>query len=196
MYFEKEKSKHRLLLRRPALLLIDFQNYFCRKDGKAYLAGVERMLPVAQRLLKIFVNKELPVVVTIHRRNSRSMMRWWNNSIEDDQAEPCLDCTGAILLYKDSYDAFYMTNLEEILREKKVEQIVLGGVMTHLCVETTARSAFVRGFDVVVVEDVCWDKEDWYHFASLKNLAHGFAVITNSDELICALESLEPVRQV
>lgn len=196
MYFEKEKAKHRLLLTRPALILIDLQNYFCRKDGKAYLIGVERMLPVAQRLLKIFVNKELPVIVTIHRGNSPSMMRWWNNSIEDDQAEPCLDCTDAILLYKGSYDAFYMTNLEEILREKKVEQVVLGGVMTHLCVETTARSAFVRGFDVVVVEDICWDKEDWYHFASLKNLAHGFAVITNSGELICALQSLEPVQQV
>ncbi|WP_448522363.1 isochorismatase family cysteine hydrolase [Pseudothermotoga sp.] len=196
MYFERERTKHPLVLSRPALLLVDLQKYFCQTEGKAYLPGVERILPTAQKLLNAFVEKDLPTIVTIHKGNSPSMMRWWNNIVDGDQTEPCLDCRGSIVLYKDSYDAFHMTDLEEILSKRKVKQLVLGGVMTHLCVETTARSAFVRGFDVVVVEDVCWDKNDWYHFAALKNLAHGFGVITNSGELLCALESLELDRQV
>ncbi|WP_448521892.1 isochorismatase family cysteine hydrolase [Pseudothermotoga sp.] len=196
MYFERERTKHPLVLSRPALLLVDLQKYFCQKEGRAYLPGVERILRTAQKLLNAFVEKDLPTIVTIHRGNSPSMVRWWNNVVDDDQTEPCLDCRGSIILYKDSYDAFHMTDLEEILRKRKIEQLVLGGVMTHLCVETTARSAFVRGFDVIVVEDVCWDKNDWYHFAALKNLAHGFGVITNSGELLCALGSLELDRQV
>ncbi len=196
MYFESERIKHPLVLSRPALLLVDLQKYFCQKEGRAYLPGVERILRTAQKLLNAFVEKDLPTIVTIHRGNSPSMVRWWNNVVDDDQTEPCLDCRGSIILYKDSYDAFHMTDLEEILRKRKIEQLVLGGVMTHLCVETTARSAFVRGFDVIVVEDVCWDKNDWYHFAALKNLAHGFGVITNSGELLCALGSLELDRQV
>ena len=196
MYFERERTKHPLVLSKPALLLIDLQKYFCQREGKAYLPGVERILPTAQKLLKAFVEKDLPVIMTIHRGNSPSMMRWWNNVVEDEQSEPSLDCAGTILLYKDSYDAFYMTDLEETLRKRRVEQIIIGGVMTHLCVETTARSGFVRGFDVIIVEDVCWDKDDWYHFAALKNLAHGFSVITNSNELLCALRSLVLDRQV
>ncbi|WP_448517143.1 isochorismatase family cysteine hydrolase [Pseudothermotoga sp.] len=196
MYFERERTKHPLVLSRPALLLVDLQKYFCQKEGRAYLPGVERILRTAQKLLNAFVEKDLPTIVTIHRGNSPSMVRWWNNVVDDDQTEPCLDCRGSIILYKDSYDAFHMTDLEEILSKRKVKQLVLGGVMTHLCVETTARSAFVRGFDVIVVEDVCWDKNDWYHFAALKNLAHGFGVITNSGELLCALGSLELDRQV
>ncbi|WP_448531360.1 isochorismatase family cysteine hydrolase [Pseudothermotoga sp.] len=196
MYFESERTKHPLVLSKPALLLVDLQKYFCQKEGRAYLPGVERILPKAQKLLNAFVEKDLPTIVTIHKGNSPSMVRWWNNVVDDDQTEPCLDCRSSIILYKDSYDAFHMTDLEEILRKMKVKQLVLGGVMTHLCVETTARSAFVKGFDVVVVEDVCWDKNDWYHFAALKNLAHGFGVITDSGELLCALESLELDRQV
>jgi isochorismate hydrolase len=196
VYLESERTKHPLVLSKPALLLVDLQKYFCQKEGRAYLPGVERILPKAQKLLNAFVEKDLPTIVTIHKGNSPSMVRWWNNVVDDDQTEPCLDCRSLIILYKDSYDAFHMTDLEEILRKMKVKQLVLGGVMTHLCVETTARSAFVKGFDVVVVEDVCWDKNDWYHFAALKNLAHGFGVITDSGELLCALESLELDRQV
>lgn len=46
-----------------------------------------------------------------------------------------------------------------------------------------------------MVEDALWDKNEWYHFSSLKNLAHGVAYIAKTEEILCALESLEQGQQ-
>jgi isochorismate hydrolase len=108
---------------------------------------------------------------------------WAKLAIEKDLVD--------VLIYKDSYDAFYMTELEDILKAKSADQLIISGVMTHLCCETTARSGFVRGYEIVMVEDCLWDKDEWYHYASLKNLAHGFAVVSTSQEIV---EQLKFVR--
>lgn len=115
------------------------------------------------------------------------MKEWWNDDLEPCEVEPCLDSQGVVKIEKNTYDAFYNTELETILKKLGVNQVFLTGVRTHLCVETTARGAFVRGFNVVVVHDACFDRDDWYHFASLKNLAHGFAVLASTEEVLCAL---------
>lgn len=117
------------------------------------------------------------------------MKSWWTKEVSERWAQYYLKVDPKHFIFKNTYDAFYQTELEKILIEQKVDQLIFTGVMTHLCVETTARSAFVRGFEVVLVQDATWDKNDWYHFASLKNLAHGFAVVCTAQEILCALES-------
>jgi len=54
--------------------------------------------------------------------------------------------------------------------------VVICGVMTHLCCETTARSAFMRGFEVFFTVDGTATYTEAFHRASLLNLSHGFAV--------------------
>ncbi|AEH51501.1 isochorismatase family protein [Pseudothermotoga thermarum] len=189
MFFFEETKKHKLNLSKPALLIIDMQNYFCDKSSPAYLSGVENVIPKMETLSRKFFQLGYLVIATIHVGASRMMKEWWGNEIGQEFARFSLNVEPTKILFKNTYDAFYGTDLEEILLSNKVEQVVLTGVMTHLCVETTARSAFVKGFEVVVVEDATWDKNDWYHFASLKNLAHGFAVICKADDVICTLES-------
>ncbi len=188
VFFHKERERHSLVISSPALLCIDLQSYFCKDSGKAYLFGVEQIIPKIDLLISVFEKRSLPVICTVHEQNSDNMQRWWKNTIQDDQTELCVNGKNAFVLKKNTYDAFYNTKLEEFLKEKKIDQLFVTGVMTHLCVETTVRSAFVRGFDVSVVFDACWDKDDWYHFSSLKNMAHGFATIVSTEELICALQ--------
>ena len=62
---------------------------------------------------------------------------------------------GEVVIEKSTYDAFHGTDAEGILNEMGVKEVVIAGVMTHLCVETTARSSFVRDFDVTVVLVSC-----------------------------------------
>lgn len=171
----------------PALIVMDIQKYFCHPSGRAYLPGVEKILPNLKTLLEAFRRKDLPVIFTLHTSNSQHMKEWWNDDLEPCEVEPCLDSQGVVKIEKNTYDAFYNTELETILKKLGVSQVFLTGVRTHLCVETTARGAFVRGFNVVVVHDACFDRDDWYHFASLKNLAHGFAVLASTEEVLCAL---------
>jgi len=68
-----------------------------------------------------------------------------------------------------------------------VETVVIAGVMTHICVDSTARDAFQLGFDVVVVSDACASKHRELHNASLLTLSHAVARVASSPDVIAAL---------
>ncbi|MGC8821249.1 MAG: isochorismatase family cysteine hydrolase [Fervidobacterium sp.] len=186
--FYLERQKHKLALGKPALLVIDVQNYFFDRNSPAYLRDSERVLENIQRLLEILKGR-LSIIATIHSAGSRNMEKWWGNIVESEWARPMIrkDYFDLVIL-KDTYDAFFNTSLDSYLRANNVDQLLITGVMTHLCCETTARSGFVRGYEIVMIEDCLWDKDEWYHFASLRNLAHGFALISSSSEIIDLFE--------
>ncbi len=58
-----------------------------------------------------------------------------------------------VVVHKSSSDAFLETNLAEVLRDLKVDRIVIGGMQSEFCVDATARAAASRGFDVVLLAD-------------------------------------------
>ena len=84
---------------------------------------------------------------------------------------------------KNTYSAFRNTRLEEQLREMGVEEVIVTGVMTNLCCETTAREAFVRGFRVFFSTDATATSDLELHEATLKNLAYGFAYFVDCKRL-------------
>ena len=80
------------------------------------------------------------------------------------------------------------TDLEKILRAGSINQVVITGVMTHLCCEATARSAFMRGFEVFFAIDGSATYNEPFHRATLWNASHGFAVPVLVNEIISAME--------
>jgi isochorismate hydrolase len=189
--FYLERTRHPLRISKPAILVIDVQQYFFSESSPAFLKGSWRVRENIQTFLKRIrqlsegLSLSIPVIATIHKGGSENMKKWWGNVVEDVWAKLAIEENLVdVVIYKDSYDAFYMTELEDILRAKSADQLIISGVMTHLCCETTARSGFVRGYEIVMVEDCLWDKDEWYHYASLKNLAHGFAVVSTSQEIV------------
>jgi isochorismate hydrolase len=74
--------------------------------------------------------------------------------------------------------------MESALRAWGSTCVVVAGVMTHLCCESTARDAFMRGFDVVVAADGTATLNEALHVASLRGLSHGFAVPARVSELM------------
>ena len=82
----------------------------------------------------------------------------------------------ARIIDKSYYDAFYNSELEKILKSHHIEQLFITGVMAHLCCETTARSAFTRGFEVFFTIDGTATYNSAFHLGTLMNLAHGFAI--------------------
>ena len=65
-----------------------------------------------------------------------------------------------------------------------METIVICGVMTHLCVETSARHAFILDFQPVVVSDACAGKNARFHESSIAALAYAFAYTPRSYEIL------------
>jgi nicotinamidase-related amidase len=74
---------------------------------------------------------------------------------------------GDLLITKRSWGAFYGTELDQQLRRRGIRTIVLGGVATNFGVESTARAAFDRGYELIFAEDA---------MSSLNAEAHNFAV--------------------
>jgi nicotinamidase-related amidase len=179
-----------------ALLVIDMQGWFLDKESHAFLPDGVMIIPRVRALAQAFTAAGLPLIFTRHintKENAGSMATWWSDLIRPDDPHSAitrkLDTEGGVVLVKSQYDAFHGTRLETMLREKGIERVVITGVATHLCCETTARSAFVKGFRVTVPYDATATYDESHHLAALLNLSHGFATITSTDALKRAVHS-------
>ncbi|MCL0075285.1 isochorismatase family protein [Dehalococcoidia bacterium] len=189
----KLRASHDVTLdpRRSALVIVDMQRYFLEDSSHAFIPAARAIVPRLTKLIQAYSQHGLPIVFTRHLNtdaNAGMMSRWWQDLIRaDDPASeiiPEFDLSQGVVIEKSQYDAFYETALDEMLREKGVTQIVICGVMSHLCCETTARSAFVRGFEVFFTVDGTATYTEAFHRATLLNLAHGFAVPVFIDEVL------------
>jgi nicotinamidase-related amidase len=173
-----------------ALLVLDMQNYFLRDDSHAFIPSAPAILPNLQNLVEKFYAWDRPVILTHHVNTDADagmMSRWWRDIIRPDslagEIHSSLDTAKGVVIPKTQYDAFYNTPLEETLRGRGVEQVVITGVMTHLCCETTARSAFAHGFHVFFCVDGTATYTEEFHRASVLNLSHGFALPVLCEEI-------------
>jgi len=114
--------------------------------------------------------------------------KWWGDLIQygskDWELIKAIEPPdGDGILDKNRYSAFHETGLGDSLKSRKIEELVITGVLTNCCCETTARDAFVRDFRVFFVSDATATVDTDLHLASLKNLAFGFAHIVSTDGL-------------
>lgn len=178
-----------------ALLALDMQTYFLDVASHACVPSAAAILPGVRALAEAFAARRRPLFFTRHlntEQNAGQMAVWWRDLLTADhpfsQISPEFDLSAGIVVHKPQYDAFYATSLEEQLRASKVSQVVICGVMTHLCCETTARSAFGRGFQVFFCADGTATYTEAFHRATLLNLAHGFATLVKVADILEALE--------
>jgi ureidoacrylate peracid hydrolase len=76
-----------------------------------------------------------------------------------------------LVVDKVRFDAFQWTSLEPLLRGLGVAALMICGVVTNICVETTARSAFMRDFPVILLADCCAAKTRRLHDLSIEVLS-------------------------
>ena len=91
------------------------------------------------------------------------------------------------MIYKNRYSGFYGTDLAERLDRDRVRTVVVTGVLSHVCVDTTARDAFARDLDVVVVRDAVAGVDARLHRAALQNLAETVGAVVPADEVYPAI---------
>ena len=173
--------------KKSAMLVLDMQKFFLSKESHAYIPSAEAIIPIINELITIYYEKNLPVIFTKHintKENAGKMERWWRKLIKKENPLSKIVqnfyLSKGIVINKAQYDAFYNTELDKILNKNNVEQLIITGVMTHLCCETTARSAFIRGYDVFFLIDGTATYNEYFHIATILNLAHGFASLVLS----------------
>lgn len=94
---------------------------------------------------------------------------------------------GELVVNKTTYGTFSSTGLDHALRSLGITSLVVGGVVTNVCVETTARDAADRGYEVVLLEDGCAAFSPEIHEATLLSFQGPFGRVRTADEVLAAL---------
>ncbi|MGB3222737.1 MAG: cysteine hydrolase family protein [Desulforhopalus sp.] len=139
-----------------ALIIVDIQNdYF--PGGKIELVGIEEAAKNAQLALKLFRAKKLPIFHIRHLSNKDG-----NFFIPETHGaeihESVSPQNGEYLIQKNFPNSFRGTSLKDQLQGLDVQEVVICGAMTHMCIDTTVRAAFDMGLGCVVVSNACATK--------------------------------------
>lgn len=101
---------------------------------------------------------------------------------------------GELVINKTSRSAFNSTAIERVLLNLGVEGLVVAGVTTSSCVDTTARDAADRGFKVAVVEDASAEIDEPSHDAALRQFAVRWGRVWTTDEALAAVAAMQARR--
>ena len=182
--------------------------------ARYYLSRLtETVIPNAERLLGGFRAAGCRVVFTRHgplladgsdmiaRRRRRDVdslalsgapALWPRGTFEHEVVAALAPATGELVIDKNTSSVFNSTGLEWLLRNMEVETLVLAGMATDMCVETTARDAADRGFNVIVVEDATATYFEHHHRAALSGFARVFGQVWGTAQVLDALSPPRP----
>jgi len=186
---------------KTALLIIDMQNFFAEMTSNC-LANI-------LRLSEHFRQSGMDQIFTQHGHSkdelsgkvkNQLVRKWgadgsiaigssdWKLMPEIEKAWKAVGGDKIPIISKNTYDAFINTDLDSVLHKKGIERVVVCGVMTDCCCDTTARSAFNRGFETWLVSDATGSEDKTQHQAGLKGFGFAFGDVVDTDEVIKRLD--------
>jgi len=200
---------------RTALVVIDVQNDFCHPDGLFPRLGadISAMEPAAARIADLVAEaRRLDVLILWVRATYDPVVR--SATFDDALDKPGLDANGCqtgtfgaewygglgpdpdaaneVELLKHRYSAFWDSPIDLYLRSNAIENVILTGVITSGCVESTGRDAFFRNYFVVIPEDTCASHSKERHDASLRKFAQTMGTVPTSAEVLDIWQGASP----
>jgi len=183
-----------------ALLVIDMQKDYCCEGGTFDRRGFDikpaqelaprlnQFLEKARRALKFVIHLKMTKIPGLL---SEAMQEQYARHGVDRKYDPAygdfygvVPQEGDIVISKYRYSGFVSTYLDQLLRANRVETLIITGITTSVCVESTARDAFMRDYRVVVPRDltegVSPEAKEW----SLKNIDLFFGEVVESKDLM------------
>jgi ureidoacrylate peracid hydrolase len=198
-----------------ALLVVDMQNGFCHRNGsfEQMTRGrglsidmcVDAVSPVG-RLVTEARSSHVPIIFTRYvyhpgyvdggillekypemEEIGSLAAGSWDAEIVDELAP----APGDFVIDKSRYSAFYGTRLEPVLNGLGVRSLIICGVTTNICVETTARDASQRDYRVFVVREATGELTRERHENALAILQYGFGWVVSLDETLMAIRAAQ-----
>jgi ureidoacrylate peracid hydrolase len=192
-----------------ALIVVDMQNGFCHPDGsvgarldisahRAVVPRIKELVDAAHQAgLPVFWSQQqhLPGDAALKRHRLSNHLQkleyvpclrgTWDAEILDD-LQPSIG-PDDVLIPKHRASAFYNTTLEVHLRMLGVDTLVITGVSTSYCVDSTIRDAYARDFDLLIVEDACAAPWRDLHDAVMRNAAIFHGAVSTTEQTVAAL---------
>ena len=188
-----------------ALMIVDMQNGFCHPDGSFAGLGFDismfaGAIEGCAKLVRAAHACDVPVIYTRYvyqpgyqdgglltnelfpaiKESNHLAAGSWDADIVDELTPEDHD----LVIEKSRYSSFYGTRLEPILSNKQIKSLVVAGVTTNMCVESTVRDASQRDYYTYTVSDATGEQSLERHNQALHTIAFGFGwVVTTADVL-------------
>jgi ureidoacrylate peracid hydrolase len=195
--------------KKTAVLVIDIQNDYCSEKGKIAklrkfdMTPILKIIPKISKFLDVARAVKMPIIWTRMIEDPKYMKKNAAQRILSSP-KPLILCTpgtsgfdyykirpkkGDKEVIKRHYDSFSNPKLQKTLQKMKIKNLIILGVYTSVCVDSTIRSAHRLDYNVILPKDmVAMPVERWHlHKAALENLEMIFAYTTTSDELMNVL---------
>lgn len=195
---------------RTALVVVDMQNYFLDPRYPAACPVARDIVPNVNRLAAA-VRKVGGVVVWLQHFAPDSFEKSWSAirerftadraktyreslhaSAEGYQLWPGMDVrAGDEAIAKRRYSAFIpgSSNIADVLADRGIDTLIVTGVATNVCCESTARDAMMLNYRVLMVSDACAAASDAEHAAALGSFYLYFGDVRSTDETVASLEA-------
>ncbi|MFT5836273.1 MAG: nicotinamidase-related amidase [Sulfurimonas sp.] len=138
---------------KKALIVIDMQNdYF--KNGNMELVGVDAALKKTNDLVKFAREQEYKIYFVQHISVKEGSGFFVPNT-KGVKLHENLNIQNATIIEKNYPNSFRETNLKEDLDKDNIDELIISGAMTHMCIDTTVRAAFDLGYKITLAHDAC-----------------------------------------
>jgi len=181
-FYTQKEGGIKLDYQKTALLLIDLQ----KEGGTSNVAGMDQILQNAALLIEKSRKLELRIIYTRHINrgdaiglankeplNAQGEPLYYHNQTDSiEVADIIKPEPHDIIIDKYRYSGFYESNLELMLKSLGVEHLIVGGVLTDVCVLSTVMDAYYRDYQVSLVEDICGTTTEGAHMAAVLMMAN------------------------
>jgi ureidoacrylate peracid hydrolase len=204
--------------RHAALIVVDMQNDFCDANGALARSGSDPSLiqAMAPRLVSLLAAARRAGLKIVHVRTEHSP---WTDSaswvgrhhgksrtvcfpgswgaeyypgFEPEEAQDRRPGSHEFVVTKHRYSGFVGTDLDLVLRSQGIRSVIMTGEATNVCVESTARDAFMRDYWVVFVSDCTASTFKEAHDATLVTMGRHFATMATGDEIMATWAKAQP----
>lgn len=179
-----------------AVIVVDVQRLFTDMVGAPIHPPLDAVLPRIGRFVE--ASRQAGATVVLVRTvialdaHSRSTMQWPEfmragvaPGAQGTTLDPCLGAQpGDIEVVKQRYSAFVGTRLNEILKSRGISSVVILGLTTNVCVQSTARDAWQRDYQTITLADCCAEIGEGSHKDSLAWTARNFGAVCQSDDVL------------
>lgn len=178
---------------KQALLVIDVQNdYF--PTGKMELRHPEMALQNIKQLENYFFNHDLPIIYIQHIKHEPKAT-FFQVGTQGVKLHKDLKANAkSIIIEKHFPNSFYRTNLEQTLYALGVEQLVICGMMTQMCVDSTTRASNELQFNPILIKDAVATKDLTFDGKTIKADAVQASFLASLSNFACISSTAEFLR--
>jgi len=150
-----------------ALILVDFENEWTIKSSEYYVGDITSVLDNTNQLIDHCRTLGYRIIFTTHIEKGSSGPFAGNSKNVEIMSSMHKKSTD-MFIRKNKISPFYKTDLEKEL--KGVDEIVIAGILTNLCVRSLAQDAYDRDFAITIIKDCCKALDEKTHEFTLKDL--------------------------